>query len=108
MSEILSAEQLEALKGFNTPTISNAIELFGVRTWARGVLAAQDQVLAAGAGGGGGLRGDLADAGSAYEREGTGPQCGLFEVRGFGAWSQDRGGGGSGRSGGTEALSSVR
>src|SRR4051812_24474820 len=30
-SELLSADQIEALKRFNTPTISNAIEIFNVR-----------------------------------------------------------------------------
>jgi len=31
MADLLSAEQLEALRRFNTPTISNAIEIFNVR-----------------------------------------------------------------------------
>jgi regulator of RNase E activity RraA len=31
MADLLSAEQMETLKRFNTPTISNAIELFNVR-----------------------------------------------------------------------------
>src|SRR4051794_17223313 len=31
MADLLSAEQIEALKRYNTPTISNAIEIFNVR-----------------------------------------------------------------------------
>src|SRR4051794_2204209 len=34
----LSAEQIEALKRYNTPTISNAIEIFNVRERHRGFL----------------------------------------------------------------------
>jgi len=45
LTSVLSAEEIDALKRFNTPTISNAIELFDVRPRACGFLSHQIRCL---------------------------------------------------------------
>ena len=60
-TSILSDYELDLLRRYNTPTISNAIELFDVRPRHTGFLPHQDPLPAAGASADRRLRRDLAD-----------------------------------------------
>ena len=62
-TDLPTAEQLEALKKYNTPTISNAIEMFNIRPRHLGFLPHTIRCLLPDLGPDRRLRGDLADAG---------------------------------------------